>query len=163
VDGHGPWVLLTPSEECTPPTASTSGVVRVERRYSSPTPRAEAEGQEGSRNAPQFDSRTELYRITGIDWLADLLTILVSGGQPVMDMTGVKGRYQVVLEIPAIRVGEILNQARDAGADPNADLAAARQKLWQSALQKVGLHLEPRKGSVETIVVDHVEKNPTAN
>jgi len=26
-------------------------------------------GKKGSRNAPQFDLRTELYRITGIDWL----------------------------------------------------------------------------------------------
>src|SRR5260370_13898376 len=25
-------------------------------------------GKKGSRNAPQFDLRTELYRITGIDW-----------------------------------------------------------------------------------------------
>jgi uncharacterized protein (TIGR03435 family) len=56
-----------------------------------------------------------------------------------------------------------LNQARAAGADPNADLSAAIQNAWQSALQKVGLHLEPRKGPVETLIVDRLEKTPTEN
>jgi uncharacterized protein (TIGR03435 family) len=100
---------------------------------------------------------------TTLEGLADLLTILISGGQPVTDMTGLKGRYQGVLDIPTVRVGEILEQARAAGADPNADLAIAIQNTWQTALQKVGLRLEPRKGPVDTLVVDHLEQAPTEN
>jgi uncharacterized protein (TIGR03435 family) len=34
---------------------------------------------------------------------------------------------------------------------------------YQNGLQKVGLRLESRKAPVETIVVDRIEKNPTAN
>ncbi|PYT23147.1 MAG: hypothetical protein DMG57_32950 [Acidobacteria bacterium] len=44
-------------------------------------------GKKGSRNAPQFDLRTELYRITGIDW-AQINGIDVLTAQTVMAEAG---------------------------------------------------------------------------
>jgi uncharacterized protein (TIGR03435 family) len=67
-------------------------------------------------------------------------------------------------------VTQVLHQARaaqaqaDGPSDPTADVvSAAIQNAWQNALQKAGLRLEPRKGPVETIVVDHLEKTPSEN
>lgn len=45
-------------------------------------------GKKGSKNAPQFDLRTELYRITGIDW-AQINGIDVQTAQTVMTEAGV--------------------------------------------------------------------------
>lgn len=100
---------------------------------------------------------------TTLEGLADLVTLLGSVGQPVVDRTGLNGRYRVDLEIPAVSVFDIVDHARTSGSDPNAELAAAMQNAWQAALQKVGLHLDPRKGPVETLVVDHLDKTPTPN
>jgi uncharacterized protein (TIGR03435 family) len=33
----------------------------------------------------------------------------------------------------------------------------------QDGLKKLGLQLEPRKGPVSTVIIDHLEKTPTAN
>ena len=78
---------------------------------------------------------------------------------PVTDLTGLKGRYQVVLEIP-FDLARLLNQSPLPTADQSGD---AIQNGWRSALEKIGLRLEPRKVPVETIVVDHIERNPTPN
>jgi uncharacterized protein (TIGR03435 family) len=88
--------------------------------------------------------------------LTDLLTMLLR--QPVMDMTELKGRYQLVLEI---NVNDMVKDAQERGQqaqvpfDPSVPIIAAVQKL--------GLKLEQRKMPVETIVVDHLEKTPTEN
>ena len=89
-----------------------------------------------------------------LEGLADVLTAQL--GPPVVDATGVKGRYEVSLE-PSLNI--------DPSGDPVTPESAADRLLtaYQNALQKLGLHLEARKAPVETIVVDHVEKNPTEN
>jgi uncharacterized protein (TIGR03435 family) len=91
---------------------------------------------------------------TTLEGLADVLTAQL--GPPVVDATGVKGRYEVLLETS-------LNI--DPAGDPVTPESAAERILtaYQNALQKAGLRLESRKVPVETIVVDRVEKNPTDN
>jgi uncharacterized protein (TIGR03435 family) len=32
-----------------------------------------------------------------------------------------------------------------------------------ASIQALGLKLEPRKGSIDTLIIDHIEKNPTEN
>jgi uncharacterized protein (TIGR03435 family) len=62
---------------------------------------------------------------------------------PVVDETGLKGKYSVTIETwknPDVPGGTILE-----------------------AVEKLGLKLEARKITVDTIVVDHVSKMPTAN
>ena len=91
---------------------------------------------------------------TTLEGLADVLTAQL--GPPVIDASGIKGRYEVLLETSLIL---------DPSGDPVTPESAADRiyTAYQNALQKAGLRLEPRKGPAETIVVDRVEKSPTDN
>jgi len=87
--------------------------------------------------------------------LADLLNGV--GPLPeIVDRTGLDGRYQLDLAIS-------LRDAFAAAADTPADIQSALLKAFNGALGKLGLQLERRKGPVETIVIDHVERTPTPN
>ena len=104
--------------------------------------------------------------------LADMLSRFVD--RPIIDMTDLKGEYQVSLDLS---MADILKAARVAGMNvpgglPGANPAgpapadAASDPSSSSifaAVQQLGLRLEPRKSPVETIVVDHLEKTPTDN
>jgi uncharacterized protein (TIGR03435 family) len=72
------------------------------------------------------------------DWLAQPLE------KPVIDMTGLEGKYDVDLQM-AQMPGDTQEYA--------ASQAAA----------KLGLRLEARKVTVATVVVEKVERTPTAN
>ena len=120
-----------------------------------------------TRGRPGEPQRLEAPNTT-IEGLADLLAMVGGTGQPVLDATGVKGRYQVVLEISTADLlsrAQAAAQAQADGRAPNAPDPTDNPMVagLQDALKKVGLQLEPRKGPVATIVVDHVERNPTAN
>jgi uncharacterized protein (TIGR03435 family) len=95
---------------------------------------------------------------TTLEGLAELLTIVVGPPMPFRDMTGIKGRFQVVLDVSLKDF-----QAMMAGPHDPADAQNAMLKAGQDAVKKFGLQLEPRKGPVDTVVVDHVEKTPTEN
>jgi len=101
--------------------------------------------------------------------LADVLTSQL--GPVVTDSTGVPGRFEAQLEI-SLNVDQLRDQAeaaiaaaQSAGPAPLPAAPAGDPVLaaYQIALQKVGLHLESRKVTVETLVVDHAEKIPTEN
>lgn len=92
--------------------------------------------------------------------LADLLTQFIR--EPVMDMTGLKGPYQMVLEIARPTNEAQMAQAQAGGAGvPSA--SNPTENPFFAAVQKLGLKLESRKLSVEVVVVDHLEKAPTEN
>jgi uncharacterized protein (TIGR03435 family) len=99
---------------------------------------------------------------TTFEGLAQLLTELMR--QPVVDLTALKGRYQVVLDL-------VLSGGDDAvprgGPDGPGGAAASapdpRVNAVIGALDKIGLKMDSRKMPVETVVVDHVEKTPTDN
>lgn len=83
----------------------------------------------------------------------------------VVDMTDIKGTYDLEIDVSG---EEVRNAARAKGvaipppqvsetpADPAGVSLAA-------SLSKLGLKLESRKAPVEVIVIDHLEKVPTAN
>jgi uncharacterized protein (TIGR03435 family) len=94
--------------------------------------------------------------------LAALVKIAGPGLDPaveIVDRTGLAGRYQVSLDVS-------MSDLLAAIADGPRDLATL-QRAWlnmvQDGLRKLGLQLEPRKAPVEIIVIDHLEKTPTAN
>jgi uncharacterized protein (TIGR03435 family) len=110
---------------------------------------------------------------------ADMLTQFFSqtsggGGRQVVDMTGLKGNYQVALDFA---MADLISMARQAGvgvpmpaggaapaalpADAASDPSGASSLL--AAVQALGLKLEQRKAVVEQLVIDHVEKTPTEN
>lgn len=132
---------------------------------------------------PPGDPKTRIEApdttIRGLDSLLQQMSF-----QPVVDMTGLKGRYSIMLETyvdrralvnQAIAESPAAQAAQAAGPQgPNAvidaalqradgDYEAAFQKALQNALLKLGLRLEQRKAPIETLIVDHVEKLPTEN
>ena len=104
-------------------------------------------------------------------YMVELLTSLVD--RPVLDMTDLKGNYQISLDLP---MEDLLLLARKQaallgidmpGAPPGANPADAASTPGGSAvftaMEKLGLKLDARKAPVETIVIDHLEKTPTDN
>ena len=66
-------------------------------------------------------------------------------GRPVVDKTGIKGNYDIVLDY-----------APDGVAD------SPLPSIF-TALQELGLKVEAQKVPVEMLVIDHVERIPTEN
>jgi len=84
-------------------------------------------------------------------------------GQPVTDATGLTGKYDFTLSwVTESRGG---NRGA-AGSDPplaGMDDSDAGPTLVQAIQSQLGLKLEQKKGPMEVIVVDHVERVPTEN
>jgi uncharacterized protein (TIGR03435 family) len=103
--------------------------------------------------------------------LADTLSRFFE--RPVVDLTELKGTYQVALDLSmedlrnAARtmgmMGPGMGGGRD-GARPPTDAASDPGGLSIfAAVQQLGLKLEPRKVPIDLIVIDHLEKMPTEN
>jgi uncharacterized protein (TIGR03435 family) len=111
---------------------------------------------------------------SSMDQLVEALARFVD--RPVVNMTELKGNYQVALDLS---MEDIMKAARSAGvsvpvgtlpgggaADAKPGEAAASDpgegSIFRS-VQEMGLKLDARKAPLELIVVDHVEKMPTEN
>jgi uncharacterized protein (TIGR03435 family) len=101
--------------------------------------------------------------------LADAASSFV--GRPVVDMTELKGNYQVTLDLS---MDDIKNVARTAGlnmpgatggnaANAPVDAADPSGSSIFASVQQMGLKLEARKAPLPYVVVDHFEKMPTEN
>ena len=113
-----------------------------------------------------------------MDGFADMLTNMMqmggSGGPQVVNMTGLKGNYEVAVDIS---LAALMAMARAQGAElggapggggatqSNAPANAASDpqggQTVYSSVEKLGLKLEERKATVERLIVDHAEKTPT--
>ncbi len=98
--------------------------------------------------------------------LADVLSRFAD--RPVVDMTGLAGEYDFTMEFSPDDFRAMMTRAATAqgtavspGAVKFAD-ASASDTLF-SAVEKLGLKLEPRKGPTEMLVVDDALKTPTGN
>lgn len=92
----------------------------------------------------------------------EMLAAQLSGqiGGPVIDATGLTGKYDIDLYWNATNN----LRASAPGADPAALASEPGGPTLQQALQdQLGLRLESRKGLVDFLVVDHMEEIPTAN
>jgi uncharacterized protein (TIGR03435 family) len=105
---------------------------------------------------------------------ADSLSQFVD--RPVIDMTGLKGNYQVALDLT---MADLMTVARTSGlsmpgmpsmpampatarpADAASDPSASSSIF--AAVQRLGLKLDPQKQPLEHLVIDHLEKTPTEN
>lgn len=81
--------------------------------------------------------------------LADDLSMDFGIDRPILDKTGLTGTYDIKLEAtPEFRINR--------GADPG-DIS-----VFTAVQEQLGLKLEPTKGPVEVVVIDHVER-PSEN
>ncbi|HEY6342182.1 MAG TPA: TIGR03435 family protein [Bryobacteraceae bacterium] len=97
--------------------------------------------------------------------LADLLdNVAPFLSLPVIDMTGIGGRYNLALEVSLEDLRRHAGLASEPAGPGNAgDMEEIVLSAFNNGLLKLGLRLEHRKGPLETVVVDRVEKTPTEN
>jgi uncharacterized protein (TIGR03435 family) len=84
---------------------------------------------------------------------------------PVVDMTGLKGAYQIAMPVPgnSVSLGRVPIGMRGGDAARSPEEPSDPSGSIFASVQKLGLRLEKRKAPVEHIVVEHLEKVPTEN
>jgi len=108
------------------------------------------DGQPGTRSGP---GQLEAHRIP-MAKLADLLARLV--GQPVVDDTGLKGLYDFTLRWSPDETQKLSAPGEGASQSGGPSIFAALQ-------EQLGIKLEGRKGPVDVVIVDRMDKVPTEN
>ena len=106
---------------------------------------------EGSIEA-QADRMSVVVQRTPLSQMIDMLTPVL--GAPVLDMTGLKGKYDITVNLAGYMAD--MQSAGGAPADPLSIVKAALE-------QQLGLKLESRKTPLDVLVVDSAEKTPTEN
>jgi uncharacterized protein (TIGR03435 family) len=99
--------------------------------------------------------------------LADFTSILVNQlGSLVVDKTGLTGTYDFVLEF-SMEAGQVSLARSFAGGvgdpKPPQDSQPELPNMYTAVQEQLGLKLEKKKGPVDTLVIDHVERMPTEN
>jgi uncharacterized protein (TIGR03435 family) len=94
--------------------------------------------------------------------------------RPVLDETRIEGQYDIDLEVATEDLAGMRKMAIGAGHPPMgpggpggpegapAPEGAPKSSIF-TAIQQLGLKLDPRKGPIEHVIVDQAEKVPTAN
>jgi uncharacterized protein (TIGR03435 family) len=106
---------------------------------------------EGSIEA-QADRMSVVVQRTPLSQMIDMLTPVL--GAPVLDMTGLKGKYDITVNLAGYMAD--MQSTGGAPADPLSIVKAALE-------QQLGLKLESRKTPLDVLVVDSAEKTPTEN
>ena len=108
--------------------------------------------QGGRENSLSFQGNKLAFRNYSIAALAKFLSSLPSIDHPVVDATGMEGNFDFEISVDA------------EGNGPDAVKRAMLEwpSLFTDLDQQLGLKVEARKGPIDTIVVDRIEK-PTPN
>ena len=80
----------------------------------------------------------------------------------VLDMTGLKGYFEVKLDWAAEELTRPGKAGESAGQEPAADPVPG-DSIFVAVQKQLGLKLEARKGPVEILVVDHANQTPVEN
>ena len=90
-------------------------------------------------------------------------TLSRAGYGPVVDATGLDGRYEIDLTwVPEPSFGPSA-PAAEPGMPTIGQAPAPAADLFSALRESLGLRLEPRKTPVDFLIVDHVERVPTEN
>jgi uncharacterized protein (TIGR03435 family) len=178
VGRNGPKLKESPTDaDAPPPGAMATGAGQNQMRLSGnpgdPRGMLVSGGPVGNTHVsmgPGGAIHLEIEKMT-LSAFADLLARFVD--RPVVDMTEVKGNYQLALDLStqdlmavarAVGIavggrggaGEAARQPAGVASDPSGGSIFA-------AVQQLGLKLDSRKLPVDLIVVDSVQKTPTEN
>jgi uncharacterized protein (TIGR03435 family) len=85
----------------------------------------------------------------------------------VVDQTGLKGNYEIAVDISEFDALGIVRQSitfMNMGGGGNEGVASDPSgSALRTSIQNLGLVLEPKKLPIDMVVIDHVEKTPTEN
>jgi uncharacterized protein (TIGR03435 family) len=156
------------------------GPIRIKRNTDgSVTINMGARGTFTQRMDPQ--SQTMTLESSGVtmsalaEQLTNMLNMSGGNGRQVVDMTGLKGKYEVSMDLSladlmaAARAQGFMVPGGPPGGAAGAGGAAPAMDASDpgggstifASVKKMGLKLDPRNAPVETLVIDHVEKTPT--
>jgi len=93
--------------------------------------------------------------------LAHYLSRFAPIGLPVVDKTGIDGRYDMHIDLAPLAEGKKLENAP--GAGERRSLVEAPSTIFNDALRPYGLELESRKLLVDVLVIDQAHSDPTTN
>jgi uncharacterized protein (TIGR03435 family) len=96
-----------------------------------------------------------VFNGTPLDSLVRQLPRMPGVDRPVLDQTGLTGKYDFQLTITDFQLGTNVEQR----GIPEAD---AESSVFTALADQLGLKLEPRKAAVELLVIDHVGR-PSEN
>ncbi|MGD0869328.1 MAG: TIGR03435 family protein [Bryobacteraceae bacterium] len=108
------------------------------------------------------------YRWTGVNVSMQDIVKTLSGrlGRPVVDATGLKGKYEFdmtwIVDMSGIQASLAARAMAPDSGPPMAE-ADSGPTLQQAVQDQLGLKLNSKKGPGDTVVVDHVEKVPIEN
>jgi uncharacterized protein (TIGR03435 family) len=111
---------------------------------------SKGDGEASIQNQP--DRMSVSVQRTPISQMIDMLTPVL--GAPVIDMTGLKGRYDITVNLAKYMAD--IQPGGGAPADPLSIVIAALEG-------ELGLKLESKKIPLDQLVIDHAEKIPTEN
>lgn len=102
---------------------------------------------------------------TSMDDFAEALPDFAPGyiDLPVVNQTELKGVYDFMIEWTPRRGGTFRTAQSPAGGDAPATSDADGITIFDAVQNQLGLKLEPRKRSMDTIVVDKIERLPSDN
>jgi uncharacterized protein (TIGR03435 family) len=95
-------------------------------------------------------------------------TLSRAGYGPVVDATGLDGKYEIDLmwvspSVPAFGPRGPSASAAEPGLPDVGQASTPTEDLFSALRHSIGLRLEPRKTPIDFLVVDHVERVPTEN
>ncbi len=110
---------------------------------------------------------------TTMESFAQMLSVGVVD-RPVVDKTALTGAYEVAVDLSqddamSVARAAVMNGPMGAvmggenGGNQAAGLSDPTGSTINKSIQDLGLKLEPRRLPVDTLVIDHIEKTPTAN
>lgn len=101
-----------------------------------------------------------------MNYVADMLARFED--RPVVDMTGLKGKYDFTLtftqeDYRAMMIRAAISSGMALPPEAIQAMERASGDSLFSALQTLGLKLESRKAPLDVLVIDHADKTPTEN
>jgi uncharacterized protein (TIGR03435 family) len=84
--------------------------------------------------------------------------------RPVVDQTGLEGRYQAYYEVDltALAYSGLMRFSRHPESARDDSIAGPRDAI-DSSLKQLGLKPESRELPADVLVIDHIERTPTEN
>jgi uncharacterized protein (TIGR03435 family) len=110
-----------------------------------------------------FEAQRLVAKKVTMAYLADSLSRFED--RPVVDMTGLKGTYDGIIPYNLDDVRALILSS----APPGTPLPPRQAEVGETtvslvdSLASLGLKMEPRKAPLDLLVVDHMEKTPSAN